>query len=141
MSIELAIKLACCYHDGQTRLSGLPFICHPLRVMNRGKNESEMIVGVLHDIIEDTVCTQYTLCQAKFSPKLISVVGLLTHTPEFSYEEYIEIVKTSPLARQVKINDLEDNMDQSRLTIGQQKSDLCVKWMMRYRRAMEILKW
>ncbi|MEO5362851.1 MAG: hypothetical protein H7838_04420, partial [Magnetococcus sp. DMHC-8] len=56
------------------------------------------------------------LRQEGFSATVLTVVDLLTHRPEHTYGEYIARVQTHPLAVQIKLLDLEDNMDVRRLS-------------------------
>ena len=55
--LEPAINFAFKAHEGQLDKIGLPVILHPLEVMLKLKLESEAIVGVLHDVLEDTPYT------------------------------------------------------------------------------------
>ena len=51
--LVIAIRFARLFHAGQLDKACQPFIGHPLRVMSRMETESEMIVAVLHDVVED----------------------------------------------------------------------------------------
>ena len=55
--LNKAIELAKIAHQGQTDKAGSPYIGHPLRIMDRLETESEKIVGVLHDAVEDSDLT------------------------------------------------------------------------------------
>ena len=59
--IEKAYKVACTYHEGQERLSGKPFISHPLEVAyilaDLELDDSTVCAALLHDLIEDTKMT------------------------------------------------------------------------------------
>ncbi len=52
-NLQKAISIAVEAHKGQTDKGGSPYILHPLRVMMSLETEEEMIVGVLHDVVED----------------------------------------------------------------------------------------
>lgn len=52
--LERAIQIATEAHNGQFDKAGREYIGHPIRVMEMGKTEDEKIVGVLHDVIEDS---------------------------------------------------------------------------------------
>ena len=52
--LGLAIKIAVNAHEGQTDKGGNPYILHPLRVMMSVESESEKIVAILHDVVEDS---------------------------------------------------------------------------------------
>lgn len=116
-TLARAIAIASWAHAGQKDKAGQPYILHPLRVMMRGRTEEERIVGVLHDVAED--CPHYSLdrlFKEGFDRKVLHALAALTRLKPESYEAFIErIVASSPLARQVKVWDLEDNCDLSRL--------------------------
>ena len=71
-------------------------------------------VGIAHDLLEDTKCTQSDLF-AIMDKKLVYDVVCLTKAEGTPYEEYIEcIVKDgSPLASLVKSADMKDHMTQT----------------------------
>ena len=56
-TLQKAIEIAAKAHEGQFDKSGKDYIGHPLRVMEMGRTEEEKIVGVLHDVVEDTPWT------------------------------------------------------------------------------------
>lgn len=113
--LEKAIWLAVQNHAGQTDRAGNPYILHPLRVMLAGKTPESQIVGVLHDLLEDTSVTIDTLLQHGFSQNIIDAVIALTKQESEPYEVFIERTIQNPLARQVKLNDLLDNLNLLRL--------------------------
>ena len=53
-TLQKGIEIATQAHKGQVDKSGKDYIGHPLRVMEMGRTEEEKIVGVLHDVVEDT---------------------------------------------------------------------------------------
>ena len=55
--IEIALEIAMKAHMGQRDLDGNPVILHPLTVALKGNNESEIVAGLLHDVVEDTEWT------------------------------------------------------------------------------------
>lgn len=115
-TIERAIEIALLAHKGQKDKTGVEYILHPLRVMERGKTEVEKICGVLHDVVEDSDWTIDDLKNEGFSEDVISVIKCLTkETENENYDEFIERVAKDPKAVKVKLNDLLDNMDITRL--------------------------
>lgn len=112
--LEKAIEIAAQAHRGQVDKAGDPYILHVLRVMLRMPDETEMVAGVLHDIIEDTPWTAADLAAEGFPPEVVQVIQLLSRNKGESYEDFISRLAPDPLARRVKIADLEDNMDLSR---------------------------
>lgn len=114
-TLEDAILLAVEAHRGQTEKGGNPYILHPLRVMFRLESETDRIVGVLHDVIEDTRYTLQDLRSIGYPEPLLQALDCLTRRETETYEEFITRIRANPLARRVKLADLEDNMDVRRL--------------------------
>lgn len=136
-TLERAIQIATEAHKGQLDKAGRDYIGHPLRVMEMGKTEDEKIVGVLHDVIEDTDWTFEMLEAEGFSREVIEALKCVTKLSENeNYDEFIERVRKNPLAVAVKINDLTDNMDIRRLPY---LSDKDVKRLKKYLKAYKKL--
>lgn len=136
-TLERAIQIATEAHKGQLDKAGRDYIGHPLRVMEMGKTEDEKIVGVLHDVIEDTDWTFEMLEAEGFSREVIEALRCVTKLAENeNYDDFIERVKKNPLAVAVKINDLTDNMDIRRLPY---LSDKDVKRLKKYLKAYKKL--
>jgi hypothetical protein len=115
-TLNRAIEIATKAHEGSTDKYGAPYINHVTRVMNLGQNDNEKIVGVLHDVIEDTQWTFEDLEKEGFSIEVIEALKCVTKTSEDEdYAEFITRVKINPLAVKVKLNDLTDNMDIKRM--------------------------
>lgn len=112
--LQRAIDMATSAHDGQTDRAGKPYVTHPLRVMQACSTPEERIVAVLHDVVEDTAVTLDDLSR-DFPSHIVDAVRCLTRTPDMTYEQYIERVAVNPVAVQVKLRDLSDNMDVRRL--------------------------
>ena len=136
-TLDRAIEIATQAHKGQFDKSGKEYIGHPLRVMEMGMTEHEKIVGVLHDVVEDSDWTFEALEAEGFSPEIISALRCVTKTSENeNNDDFIERVKKNPLATAVKINDLTDNMDIRRLPY---LSDKDVKRLKKYLKAYKRL--
>ena len=115
-TLERAIEIATEAHRGQFDKAGNDYICHPLRVMAAGKTTEEKIVGVLHDVVEDTDWTFERLAAEGFSAGVIEALRCVTKLSENEpYDKFIARIKENPLAVAVKLNDLSDNMDIRRL--------------------------
>jgi (p)ppGpp synthase/HD superfamily hydrolase len=114
-TIEDAISIAARAHKGQKDKAGAPYLLHPLRMMLRMSSEAAMMAAVLHDVVEDTDWTLERLREAGFADEVIEAVDCLTHREGESYEEFVGRVRTNPVARQVKVADLEDNMNIRRI--------------------------
>ncbi|MCD8037357.1 MAG: HD domain-containing protein [Clostridiales bacterium] len=116
MLINKAIELAAKAHDGQLDKAGKPYIFHPLRVMlNVSGGEYEQCAAVLHDVLEDTDTTAGNLEAEGFPKEIIEAVCLLTRIEGGDYMEYVRRLKSNPIAKAVKLSDLADNMDMSRI--------------------------
>ena len=113
--LSKAIIIATKAHQGQVDKGGDDYILHPIRVMTKLDTEEERIVGVLHDIIEDTDVTFEDLKVEGFSTEVISALEHLTRGKNEKYFDYIERIKMNSMAKKVKLVDLEDNMDISRI--------------------------
>lgn len=108
-------------HRGQVDKDGAMYILHPLRVMRKMDSETEKIVGVLHDVVEDTPVTLQILKEKGYSQEIVDAVDCLTKREDESYEDFIERCKQNPIALKVKIADLEDNMDIRRIDVLTEK--------------------
>jgi (p)ppGpp synthase/HD superfamily hydrolase len=114
-AIEDAISIAAQAHKGQKDKAGAPYLLHPLRMMLRMNSEAAMMAAVLHDVVEDTGWTLEQLREEGFPGEVLEAVDCLTHRDGESYQEFVGRVQTNPIARQVKIADLEDNMNIQRI--------------------------
>ena len=136
-TLERAIEIATEAHRGQLDKAGCDYIEHPLRVMAAGKSLDEKIVGVLHDVVEDTNWTFESLAAEGFSTEVIEALRCVTKLSESEpYDKFIARVKRNPLAVAVKLNDLSDNMDIRRLPY---LSDKDIKRLKRYLKAYKQL--
>lgn len=136
-TLQRAIEIATEAHKGQYDKAGNDYIGHPLRVMEMGTTENEKIVGVLHDVVEDTDWTFKALAAEGFSEEVIAALRCVTKLSENeNYDDFIERVKKNPLAVAVKINDLSDNMDIRRLPY---LSDNDIKRLKKYLKAYKRL--
>lgn len=115
INFEEAVEIASIYHKGQKDLDGKPVLLHPLAVALIGNNEMERIVGVLHDVIEDTECSFTDLEKWGVSKNVINTLELLTHKEGQSCNEYLLGIITSGniTALNVKINDLRHNISRN----------------------------
>ena len=124
-------------HAGQVDKAGMPYIGHVIRVMQAGKTIDEKIVGVLHDVVEDTTWTFDALLAEGFPVHIVDALRCVTKlSDDEPYEAFINRVKNNPLAVAVKINDLTDNMDIRRL---QTLTDADVQRLRKYLKAYQSL--
>jgi hypothetical protein len=107
--LDVAVQIASKAHAGQLDKQGQPYIAHPLAVMARVRDQDAKIVAVLHDVIEDTDVTADDLRRAGIPDDLIAAVECVTHARHVPYADYVVRCKAHPVARQVKLADLEEN--------------------------------
>lgn len=140
MTLDEAIGVAVAAHAGQLDKAGKPYILHPLRVMMTVESpslDSARKIAVLHDVVEDSEWTIESL-DGKFglSSEEQAAIRLLSHDDDEEYADYIERVATNPLARAVKVADLLDNLDVTRL---EQVTERDAKRITKYLRSLRRL--
>ena len=135
-TLERAVAIAAAAHAGQTEKNGAPYLLHPLRVMLAVSTPAERIAAVLHDVVEDTTVTLDDLRAEGFSAEVLDAVALLTHDSGVPYFDYVRRAAEHPIARTVKMADLRDNLDPSRLAEFTSRDR---ERFARYRVALQIL--
>ncbi|HUO03827.1 MAG TPA: HD domain-containing protein [Candidatus Binataceae bacterium] len=134
-----AIHLAVTAHgEDLDRTQSEPYVLHPLRVMLALKDEpiATQIVGVLHDVVEDTDITLEDIRKI-FGDEIAAAVDAMTRRKDAG-EEYFDYVRRAienPIARRVKQEDLNDNLSRVALL---PKSDQDV-FAEKYRQALAIV--
>jgi (p)ppGpp synthase/HD superfamily hydrolase len=118
---QIALELAVEKHKNQTDKAGNPYILHPLHVMENVNSKEGKIIAILHDIIEDTDVTEDYLLKIGLSKRIVDAVVALTRSEDIDYQEYIKNLSSNPLAKEVKLADLEHNMDLKRLPTLEEK--------------------
>ncbi len=101
-------------HRGQKDKSGAPYIGHPARVAGRLQSQEEQVVGWLHDTVEDTGLTLREI-EAQFGPETAAAVDAMSRRDGEAWDDYLQRVRQNPTARAVKIIDLIDNSNLTRL--------------------------
>ena len=151
--LQRAISIAVEAHDGQTDKGDNPYILHPLRIMMSLKTEEEMIVGVLHDVVEDCADKGFTweyLEKQGFSQTVLDAMRTVTKTPDEekhfkslsgedrinTYLEFVGRAKSNPIGRRVKRADIFDNLNVSRIGQLIQKD---LDRLNQYKKAVEFL--
>lgn len=114
IDVAAARVLATKAHEGQTDKAGLPYITHPERVASRLSTPEAQVVGWLHDTVEDTPITLRDI-EATFGPETAAAVDAISRRDGEPWSNYLERVAANPMARQVKISDLIDNSNLSRI--------------------------
>lgn len=115
MNLSRAIVIATEAHSGQVDKGGNPYILHPLRVMLSMTNDETRIAAVLHDVVEDTKITFNDLRREGFSEEIIEAIDSVTKRKGETYDQQIQRAKLNPIGRSVKLGDLKDNSDISRI--------------------------
>lgn len=139
-TLERAIKIAANGHAGQVDKAGAPYILHPLRVMLGLKTNEERIVAVLHDVAEDVPgWTFERLRQEGFSEEVIAALDSVTKRAEEEedYDAFVRRAAANPIGRRVKMADLRDNCDLSRIAEPTAKDH---ERIAKYRRAIAWLE-
>ena len=113
--LEKAIGIALKAHQDQVDKYGRPYVLHPIRVMARFRDPVLQQIAILHDVVEDSAWTCKQLRAQKFSAEIIEAVDALTRRQGEPYDSLIDRAALNPLALQVKLVDLEDNMDIRRM--------------------------
>jgi (p)ppGpp synthase/HD superfamily hydrolase len=114
--LSKAISIAAQAHEGQFDKQGKPYILHALFVMNEQISVKRKILGVLHDVVEDTDVTIEDLRTSGFPSDILKSLERLTHDNiNQTYDEYIEEISNDEDAVAVKLADLKHNSDISRL--------------------------
>jgi len=132
--LERAISIAVQAHRGQADRNGAPYILHPLRMMCRVETETQKIVAVLHDVVEDTDWTFKDLKREGFGNQILEALDYLTKREGEEYEDFVQRSASNSLARRVKIADLEDNMDVRRLKkVGEKDKERLEKYLRAWR--------
>ncbi|OOH80397.1 GTP pyrophosphokinase [Pseudomonas koreensis] len=114
-TLERAIAIAATAHAGQVDKGGAPYILHPLKVMLRMTTLEERIVAVLHDVVEDCAISLDDLRKEGFSEDVLNAIESVTKVSGESYEDFVERAEQNPIGRVVKLADLEENSDLSRI--------------------------
>ena len=131
-----AITLATQAHVGQVDKGGSPYILHPLRVMLACKTEPERITAILHDTVEDCGI-ELGMLRERFGGGVADAVDAMTRRHGEDYEAFIDRCALNPVARVVKLADIADNMDVSRL--GREPTAEDAKRLDRYSSALLVL--
>lgn len=114
-TLERAIQIAAKAHAGQVDKAGQPYILHPIRVMLSVQSLDERLAAILHDVVEDTELSLEDLADEGFTPEVIEAVRALTKELGESRIQAAQRAAQNPIARVVKLADVTDNMDLSRI--------------------------
>ena len=123
--VKKAFEIAEKAHAGQVDKAGADYIFHPMTLAsNCGEDISAVIVALLHDVAEDTNLTlEYLQKNVPLTDEELTALKLLTHDKNIPYPDYIKEIKKNPIAKKVKLCDLEHNLDFSRLCKDHEQLD------------------
>ena len=140
-TVDDALAFARFAYHGLEDKAGLDYLAHPVRVMDTVKRRGGVpyiqVAALLHDVIEDTVITEQMLLDLGFHKDAVEVIVLLTRTKEVAPDDYYRAIREHPGALMVKLADIEDNMDESRLSYLPPKTQ--VRLRAKYTHALEVL--
>ena len=132
-TLERAIAIAAEAHTGQVDKAGAPYILHPIRVMLRVPSIEEKMTAVLHDVVEDTTITLDMLLAEGFPREVVRAVDALTKRSGETYEAFVARAAMDPIGRSVKLADLAENSDLTRIQSPTTKD---IERVEKYRRAI-----
>jgi len=112
-----ALKLCFEAHKEQIDKSGMPYVFHPFHLAEQMQDEESTIVALLHDVVEDTDYTLDDLSKMGFDDSVLAAINLMTHMEGVPYMDYVEQIKTNPIAKTVKLADLRHNSDMTRFDV------------------------
>ena len=130
---EKTMQIAIKEHNGQLDKGGNAYIN---RVERRCACQEDRLVALLHDTIEDgNIASEYLLLVG-FSQEVVDAVLSVSRKRGEDYFEFIQRCKANPIGRRVKICDLEDNMDITRLKELTEKD---IERLKKYHKAYKML--
>lgn len=133
-----AIAIAVEAHAGQVDKAGAAYVLHPLRVMLQLDSIEERIVAMLHDVLED--CPGWTpdrLRAEGYGETVLAALDSVTKRSGEAYADFVRRAAANPIGRVVKLADLRDNMDLSRIAAPTEKD---MARLERYRHAVALLE-
>jgi hypothetical protein len=136
-TLERAIAIAAEAHAGQVDKAGAPYVLHPLRMMLSMTSIDERIVAVLHDVCED--CSGWTFDRLRrkgFSDHIIEALQSVTKRDGEDYEDFVRRAATNQIGRRVKLADMQDNSDLSRIAAPTERDFQRIE---KYRRAIDLI--
>lgn len=108
--VRKALNLAQKAHWGQRRWGGEPYITHPIAVANLVEGVRDVVVALLHDVVEDTPTTLDDLRAMGFHKVTVLAVDAITKRDGEDYLEYLDRVMQNSIASLVKLADLHHNL-------------------------------
>ncbi len=139
--INRAIDIAFSAHKDQKDKAGRPYFMHPVIVASQMDSEYEICAALLHDVVEDARDPERILeeLEREFPKEITEAVKILTHDKHTDYSDYVRKIKKNPIARKVKLADLNHNLDITRIQDNQKLLEGFMRRREKYEKAREIL--
>jgi (p)ppGpp synthase/HD superfamily hydrolase len=133
---KLALQIARNAFKDKLDLAGRPYIEHLKRVAENS-HSTKYIPAILHDLLED--CPEWNEDSLRdiFSNDDVLTILTLTKGKDEDYEDYINRVSENWKAKEIKIADLKDNLDITRLNILDENN---FKRLQKYHKALKKLQ-
>lgn len=127
----------------KTDKAGAAYAHHLIRVAT-GKTNSEvkMIIGMLHDVVEDSDWTLDDLRAAGFDERVVRGVDGVTARPGELYFDFIVRCGQNPDSLDIKLSDLRDNESQWRnnFLLGAKDVERLNKYIIAYNYLVDVKK-
>lgn len=137
-TVERALAIAREAHQGQVDKAGAPYVGHPVRVAHACVSDDAKIVALLHDVVEDCEGWSFERLRAEgFSDAVMAGIESVTKRDGEAYDDFVRRAAANPLGREVKLADMADNMDLSRIAQPTQKD---IDRVAKYRQATALLQ-
>lgn len=138
---DIASSIAAKAFSGKLDKVGKPYIFHCNRVLSRSLKRMPSthvhVCAILHDLVEGCEEWDFDKLGEIFPKKIVDTLRLLTKNKGEKYGEYIARVGADKIATIIKISDLEDNMDITRLKKIEEKD---LKRLKKYHESYMYLK-
>jgi (p)ppGpp synthase/HD superfamily hydrolase len=132
---ELAFQIAKIAFEEKIDKGGKPYFNHLVRVAEKFKEDDFLYpIAMLHDLLED--CSEWNVKSlgCLFSENIVKTIELLTRKSGQDYFDYINEINQSSWATKIKLADLKDNMDITRLkTITDKDFERLGKYLKAYK--------
>lgn len=139
-TLEKAIVIAARAHAGQFDKAGNEYILHPLRVMFSVTDPLERMAAILHDVVEDSEITLKNLRDEGFDEDVVKAVDALTKRAGENRMDAAKRAAENSIAIRVKIADVTDNMDLTRIANPTEKDHMRLKEYTQVKKFLESYK-
>lgn len=143
INLNRMLWLVSIYFADEYDKGGNPYALHCIRVMQNLNSQDEELqcIALGHDLIEDTEVSANYLRDHGFSERVVRGIVALTKIKGEDYETYKSRVKSNPDAIRVKIADLKDNSDITRLKgVSEKDFERMKKYHQFYVELQELVK-